>query len=187
MAISKDLLCFADKFRCIQSCDILHMQNIACLYNHWRLTVNVSNNFFLISDFWPFCPQRGQGLSLLTSPGSAGGHWSSFWGLPGLGLLTYRCRDSCHDNMRYAQLLGLIVFFFLGQLYMYLGDGSSHCYTYAIRWLCLVNCVMWWVCAAGCAREWVVLMTFGYRELISIELSVWLMREKYYMSYPLVT
>ena len=51
MALSKDLLCFANKFRCIQSCDILHMQNIACLYNHWRLIVNLSNKHFLISDF----------------------------------------------------------------------------------------------------------------------------------------
>ena len=48
MAMSKDLLCFANKFRCIQSCDILHMQNIACLYNHWRLIVNISNKRFLI-------------------------------------------------------------------------------------------------------------------------------------------
>ena len=45
---SKDLLCFANKFRCIQSCDILHMQNIACLYNHWRLIVNISIKRFLI-------------------------------------------------------------------------------------------------------------------------------------------
>ena len=45
---SKDLLCFAYKFRCIQSCDILHMQNIACVYNHWRLIVNISNKRFLI-------------------------------------------------------------------------------------------------------------------------------------------
>ena len=45
---SKDLLCFANKFRCIQSCDILHMQNIACVYNHWRLIVNISNKRFLI-------------------------------------------------------------------------------------------------------------------------------------------
>ena len=55
--------------------------------------------------------------------------------------------------------------FFLGQLY--LGNGSSHCSTYAIRWLCLVNCVMWRVCAAGCAREWVVLIIVGHRELIT--------------------
>ena len=50
MAISsKDLLlCFAIRFRCIQSCDILHMQNIACVYNHWRLIVNISNTRFLI-------------------------------------------------------------------------------------------------------------------------------------------
>ena len=48
MAMSKDLLCFANKFRCIQSCDILHMQNIACLYNHWRLIVNILNKRFLI-------------------------------------------------------------------------------------------------------------------------------------------
>ena len=91
--------------------------------------------------------------------------------------------DSCHDNMRYVWLFVLIVFF-VGQLY--LGDGSSHCSTYAIRWLCLVNCVMWRMRAAGCAGEWVVLMIFGYQELISIELSLWLMREKYYMSYLLV-
>ena len=45
---SKYLLCFANKFRCIQSCDILHMQNIACVYNHWRLIVNISNKRFLI-------------------------------------------------------------------------------------------------------------------------------------------
>ena len=45
---SKDLLWFANKFRCIQSCDILHMQNIACVYNHWRLIVNISNTRFLI-------------------------------------------------------------------------------------------------------------------------------------------
>ena len=45
---SKDLLCFANKSRCIQSCDILHMQNIASVYNHWRLIVNISNKRFLI-------------------------------------------------------------------------------------------------------------------------------------------
>ena len=45
---SKDLLCFANEFRGIQSCDILHMQNVACLYNHWRLIVNISNKRFLI-------------------------------------------------------------------------------------------------------------------------------------------
>ena len=43
---SKDLLCFANKLRCIQSCNILHMQNIACVYNHWRLIVNISNKRF---------------------------------------------------------------------------------------------------------------------------------------------
>ena len=57
------------------------------------------------------------------------------------------------------------LFFILGQLY--LGNGSSHCSTYAIRWLCLVNCVMWRVCAAGCAREWVVLIIVVHRELIT--------------------
>ena len=48
MAMSNDLLCFAYKFRCIQSCDILHMQNIPCLCNHWRPIVNISNKPFLI-------------------------------------------------------------------------------------------------------------------------------------------
>ena len=58
MAMSKELLCFANKFRCIQSCEILHMQNIARLYNHWRLIVNISNKRFLISVFlgWASCP-----------------------------------------------------------------------------------------------------------------------------------
>ena len=113
---------------------------------------------------WPFRPKRGRGLSSLTSSGSAGGRWSSSWGLSGLGLLMYRRTDSCHDNMRYVWLF-VWLFCFLGQLY--LDNGSSHCSTYAIRWLCLVNCVMWRVCAAGCAREWVVLIIVGYRELIT--------------------
>ena len=41
-----------DKFRCIQHCDTLNLQNNACLCNHFRLTVNIPNKRFLISDFW---------------------------------------------------------------------------------------------------------------------------------------
>ena len=35
----------------IQSCDILHMQNIACVYNHWRLIVNISKKLFWTCDY----------------------------------------------------------------------------------------------------------------------------------------
>ena len=37
-----------NKFRCIQPCDALHLQNIACLCDHFRLTVNIPNKRFLI-------------------------------------------------------------------------------------------------------------------------------------------
>ena len=43
MAMSKDLLCFSNKFHCIQSLDMLRLQNSAYLYNHWRLIVNIPN------------------------------------------------------------------------------------------------------------------------------------------------
>ena len=39
------------KFRCIQHCDTLNLQNNACLCNHFRLTVNIPNKRFLISDY----------------------------------------------------------------------------------------------------------------------------------------
>ena len=48
LAMFKDLQCFTDKSRCIQSCDTLHLQNSACLYNHWRLIANIPNKRFLI-------------------------------------------------------------------------------------------------------------------------------------------
>ena len=37
-----------NKFRCIQHCDTLHLQNSACLCNHFRLTVNIPNKRFFI-------------------------------------------------------------------------------------------------------------------------------------------
>ena len=37
-----------NKFRCIQHCDTLNLQNNACLCNHFRLTVNIPNKRFLI-------------------------------------------------------------------------------------------------------------------------------------------
>ena len=39
MAMCKDLLYHANEFRCIQSWDILHLQNSARLYNHRRVIV----------------------------------------------------------------------------------------------------------------------------------------------------
>ena len=37
-----------NKFRCIQHYDTLHLQNNACLCNHFRLTVNIPNKRFLM-------------------------------------------------------------------------------------------------------------------------------------------
>ena len=48
MAMSKEWLCFNNQFRCIESCDILHLQNSASLYDHWRLIANIPNKRFLI-------------------------------------------------------------------------------------------------------------------------------------------
>ena len=55
MAMSNDLQWFANKFRCIQSWAILHLQNSACLYNHRHLIVNILNIIikrFLILTLW---------------------------------------------------------------------------------------------------------------------------------------
>ena len=52
LTMFKHLQGFNNKFRCIQHCDTLHLQNSACLCNHFRLTVNIPNKRFLISDFW---------------------------------------------------------------------------------------------------------------------------------------
>ena len=64
-----------NKFRCIQHCDTLNLQNNACLCNHFRLTVNIPNKRFLILILirilisWIFCYRwkDGQGVMNLVS------------------------------------------------------------------------------------------------------------------------
>ena len=48
VAMFRRLPCSTNKFRWIQSCDILHLQNSACLCNYFRLVVNIPNKPFLI-------------------------------------------------------------------------------------------------------------------------------------------
>ena len=46
LAMFRHLLCSTNKFRCIQSCNTLHLQNSTCLCNDIRLIVDISNNVF---------------------------------------------------------------------------------------------------------------------------------------------
>ena len=48
LAMSRRFPVSTYKYRCIQPCDTLHLQNSACLCKHFRLTVNIPNRRFLI-------------------------------------------------------------------------------------------------------------------------------------------